>query len=184
MYYKNLLTWVAAYVVLLTGCGVNETSETTTLPTEQSSDSIYTVPVSTGSKDIEFKIVDANYNQYDGTFNPKEQQKLKSFIIWSFDQLDNNVILPSSKYTIDFFKDKALVFINVVFSNSSSNLPTVDKVYYEGDKIQIDVKRGLADNEGIQWWCCFIEISKSDIVDANRSTTVNVNVDGELPNIE
>ena len=135
-------------------------------------------------KDIAYKIVDAKYNQYDGTFTLEEQQRMKSAVIQNFDQLNDNMILPSNNYTVDFFNENALIFISVVFTNTAKETPIIKKVYYESNEIQINAERGFACDESIEWWCYFLEISKADIADADQSTTVIVNVDGKLPNIE
>ncbi|MBR6923256.1 MAG: hypothetical protein IKH50_01825, partial [Oscillospiraceae bacterium] len=105
-------------------------------------------------------------------------------VIQNFDQLNDNMILPSNNYTVDFFNENALIFISVVFTNTAKETPIIKKVYYESNEIQINAERGFACDESIEWWCCFLEISKADIADADQSTTVIVNVDGKLPNIE
>ena len=181
---KNLLPLITVCVALLTSCELNGMTESNTLSTEESSELNNTMSVSSASKNIAYKIVDAEYNQYNGTFDPKEQQGMKSSVIQSFNQLNDNMILPSTNYSADFFNENALIFISVVFSNTAEESPIIKKVYYENNEIQINAERGSAYDEGIEWWCCFLEISKSDIVDADQSTTVNVNVDGKLPNIE
>ena len=80
-------------------------------------------------KDIAYKIVDAKYNQYDGTFTLEEQQRMKSAVIQNFDQLNDNMILPSNNYTVDFFNENALIFISVVFTNTAKETPIIKKVY-------------------------------------------------------
>lgn len=183
---KNPLPLIAVCATLLTGCGINETAESIAVSTEQSSELNNTVSVPSSSKDIAFKIVDADYNQYDETFGAEEQQRIKSSVIQNLDQLNCNTILPSINYPADFFNENALIFISVVFTNTAGEVPVIKRVYYdyESNEIQINAERGPAYAESIEWWCCFIEIPKSDIVDADQATMVNVNVDGKLPNIE
>ena len=175
---------------VLTGCGMNDAANSASLSTEstesaqQSMESNSTMSAPSASTALDFKIVDANYNQYDGTYGLDEQQRIQSSVILSLDQLNSNTIPASIDYSPDFFNENALIFISVLFSNTASDPPTIDKVYYEGNKIQIDAKRGPADDESIEWWCCFLEVSKSGIDGADESTAVNVNVDGKLPIIE
>lgn len=76
---KNPLPLIAVCSTLLTGCGINETAESITVSTEQSSELNNTVSVLSSSRDIAFKIVDADYNQYDETFGAEEQ--IKSSVI-------------------------------------------------------------------------------------------------------
>ena len=184
MDYKHSWPLIAICVILLTGCRLNKTLDSNTLSTEQSSELDNTISNTSSLKDIAYKIVDAKYNQYDGTFTLEEQQRMKSAVIQNFDQLNNNIILPSNNYTVDFFNENALIFISVVFANTAKETPIIKKVYYENNEIQINAERGFAGDESIEWWCCFLEISKADIADADQSTTVIVNVDGKLPNIE
>ena len=206
---KKMIAITAFMAVVLAGCGQideplttvdgnNQSAAQIEIQTEEptnavSSETITEVKTTssvqhttedTTSKDMAFKIVDADYNQYDGTFGADEQQRIKSSVILSIDQLNSNTILPSIDYSPDFFNENSLIFISEVFSNTASEPPTINKVYYEDSEIQIDAERSSADAESIEWWCCFLEVSKSDIGDANQSTTVNVNIDGKLPIVE
>lgn len=183
MNHKYLLSFIAVCTFILTACGMNDANSTTLSP-QQSIESKSTVSAPSASAALEFKMVDANYNQYDGSYEPDEQQRIQSAVILSLDQLNSNTIPASIDYSPDYFNENALIFVSVVFSNTASDPPTIDKVYYEGNKIQIDAERGPADAESIEWWCCFLEAPKSGIDGADESTAVNVNVDGKLPIIE
>ena len=175
---KKLVYSITICLTLLSSCNALNTNQNNQSSNFQitTENNIYSASDLSKSNQINFNQINANFRA-DGIFlSPEKQETLKSCLILNADQLKKNLIQPSAAYSEEFFKDNALIFVNVEFGSGRTSHVKVTKVTYDKTNFTINVERGPqnVENEEIQWWCCFLEISKSDIKDATKNAKIDI----------
>lgn len=121
--------------------------------------------------EIKFTVVEA-YNSIPDT------DERHSCVILNNEQLRQNPVQPVKAYSGSFFEDHALIFVGVKFSNWSDKQPEVSKISYDMNTIHIRAvcndENDFGDSE--QWWCVFLEILKSDVIDLNENIVFDIDV--------
>ncbi|MCR5016336.1 MAG: hypothetical protein K6A75_07175 [Ruminococcus sp.] len=169
---KNVL--IFAITLFLSGCGVDETPSNNQITTSE------TITVEETAKDIEFSLVEINYSVYSDPVIFEQRDSIKSCYILDLENLNSNIIKPDKEYSKDYFNDNALIFISVVFANTASEPPIIKEIEYNGNTISISTQRGFAALEAWEWWCCFLEVSKSDFPEADTETVIDVIADEQI----
>ena len=166
--------FLCAILPLLSGCGVDETPSNNQITTSE------TITVEETAKYIEFSLVEINYSAYSELVIFEQQDSIKSCFILDSEHLNSSIIKPAKDYTDDFFNDNALIFISVFFANTALEPPIIKEIEYNGNTISISTQRGFAALEAWEWWCCFLEVSKSDFPEANTETVIDVIADEQI----
>jgi hypothetical protein len=89
--------------------------------------------------------------------------------------LEQLPVQPSKTYTPKFFEDRALIMISQHFS-CVTDPPTITSVSFSDNMIKITANRKRTDDDEVEWWCTFLEVSKSDLPEITEASDYEIHI--------
>lgn len=109
-----------------------------------------------------------------------ERYDMRSFVITSTTELNQLSIKPFIQYTDQFFDEHVLLFFTKIFGDKRKEQPIIRSLTYSQNTLFINADRMKYEIilPAEEWWCGFLEISKTDIQGVDLSSVnLEINVD-------
>ena len=130
--------------------------------------------------DIPFVLREADCEPFSTEDRFSERYNMKPCVITSNAELSQSIIKPVVQYTDQFFEEHILLFFTNIFGDKRTERPIIKTVTHNQNTLFMKAER--MKHEIIlpaeEWWCGFLEISKTDIQGLDLSS-VNIEINVE-----